>query len=257
MRFSAVSGQYGRRSLITPNAAMFPVITAKLAAIYNPFIYALTHPRFKQALRKALPCTLHVGESTFQRPRSCNRAFRARVLYKQARRGDDVGDDDDTPQLVIALSPQRGTSQSVRHAVSSSIQSAVCSSSSSSSGANSQSHGSGDQTAGDHRRRTTERHWRANEHDYRLNRLVNEQSRRLVDEHDSEQARMTCECHSNEQLRNDTSHRRLVALKSPNDDVMRNGCTNTDDFLVKWLCETAKGSKDGKVLVRLKTSQET
>ena len=42
-----ITGQYGERQMISPHVAMVPVIVAKLSTVYNPFIYSITHPRFK------------------------------------------------------------------------------------------------------------------------------------------------------------------------------------------------------------------
>ena len=47
---------YGFPQYVTPIVAELPVIFAKTAAVYNPIIYAISHPRYKKALRRKLPC---------------------------------------------------------------------------------------------------------------------------------------------------------------------------------------------------------
>ena len=50
-----IVGQYGDASMITPTVAMVPIIIAKLSTIYNPFIYAISHPKFNSAIKKTFP----------------------------------------------------------------------------------------------------------------------------------------------------------------------------------------------------------
>ena len=46
---------FGFPHLVTPVVSELPVLFAKSAALYNPIIYAISHPRYKQALRRRLP----------------------------------------------------------------------------------------------------------------------------------------------------------------------------------------------------------
>ncbi|XP_076030487.1 compound eye opsin BCRH2-like [Oratosquilla oratoria] len=43
------------QSSITPLVSMLPALLAKSAAVYNPMIYAINHPKFRLALQKTLP----------------------------------------------------------------------------------------------------------------------------------------------------------------------------------------------------------
>ena len=49
----ALIGQLGDQSILTPMATVLPAILAKASTIYNPFIYTLSHPRF----RRRVPCS--------------------------------------------------------------------------------------------------------------------------------------------------------------------------------------------------------
>ncbi|XP_045766084.1 opsin, ultraviolet-sensitive [Maniola jurtina] len=50
----ALLGIFGRKDLITPLASMIPALFCKTAACINPFIYIITHPKFKKELQKLL-----------------------------------------------------------------------------------------------------------------------------------------------------------------------------------------------------------
>ncbi|XP_076030491.1 compound eye opsin BCRH1-like [Oratosquilla oratoria] len=43
------------QSSITPLVSMLPALLAKSAAVYNPMIYAINHPKFRLALQKTVP----------------------------------------------------------------------------------------------------------------------------------------------------------------------------------------------------------
>jgi len=55
--FAVVSliGVFGDASLITPVVSEIPVIMAKTSAVYNPIIYCLSHPRYRECLKKMHP----------------------------------------------------------------------------------------------------------------------------------------------------------------------------------------------------------
>lgn len=42
---------YGNRSLITPGLSMIPACTCKLAACVDPFVYAINHPKYTNAIQ--------------------------------------------------------------------------------------------------------------------------------------------------------------------------------------------------------------
>ncbi|KAL5018293.1 hypothetical protein ScPMuIL_004015 [Solemya velum] len=52
----ALIAQFGPLEYVSPYVAEFLVIIAKSSAIYNPVVYALSHPKFKVALHRKLPC---------------------------------------------------------------------------------------------------------------------------------------------------------------------------------------------------------
>ncbi|XP_026496937.1 opsin, ultraviolet-sensitive-like isoform X1 [Vanessa tameamea] len=47
-------GIFGKRDVITPITSMIPALFCKTAACINPFIYIITHPKFKKELQKLL-----------------------------------------------------------------------------------------------------------------------------------------------------------------------------------------------------------
>jgi r-opsin len=49
-------GIIGLHDLVTPYSTEIPVLVAKASAIWNPIVYALTHPRYRVALREIIPC---------------------------------------------------------------------------------------------------------------------------------------------------------------------------------------------------------
>uniref|UniRef100_UPI00358DEB40 melanopsin-like n=1 Tax=Myxine glutinosa TaxID=7769 RepID=UPI00358DEB40 len=46
----------GYANLLTPYTNSIPAIIAKASAIHNPIVYAITHPKYRQALGKHVPC---------------------------------------------------------------------------------------------------------------------------------------------------------------------------------------------------------
>uniref|UniRef100_I6SGT1 Onychopsin n=1 Tax=Epiperipatus cf. isthmicola LH-2012 TaxID=1200982 RepID=I6SGT1_9BILA len=51
----ALMGVFTDHSKITPLVSNLPAVFAKTAAVYNPIVYAISHPKFRSALRKKLP----------------------------------------------------------------------------------------------------------------------------------------------------------------------------------------------------------
>nr|ANN11835.1 ultraviolet wavelength sensitive opsin 2 [Chrysochroa saundersii tonkinensis]APY20580.1 ultraviolet sensitive opsin 2 [Chrysochroa saundersii tonkinensis] len=51
----AMIGAFGDQSLITPGFAMIPACACKLVACLDPYVYALSHPRYRLELQKRLP----------------------------------------------------------------------------------------------------------------------------------------------------------------------------------------------------------
>ena len=49
-------GCFGNRSVITPLVSQIPAFFAKTASCFNPMVFALSHPKIRQALANKLPC---------------------------------------------------------------------------------------------------------------------------------------------------------------------------------------------------------
>lgn len=50
----ALIGIFGKKDLITPLSSMIPALFCKTAACINPFIYIITHPKFRKEFKKLL-----------------------------------------------------------------------------------------------------------------------------------------------------------------------------------------------------------
>nr|ACH56537.1 putative ultraviolet I opsin [Thermonectus marmoratus] len=51
----ALIGAFGDKSLLTPGVTMIPALTCKLVACIDPYVYAISHPRYRIELNKRLP----------------------------------------------------------------------------------------------------------------------------------------------------------------------------------------------------------
>nr|QWV42614.1 ultraviolet sensitive opsin [Nitops pallipennis] len=51
----ALIGAFGDQSILTPGVSMIPALTCKLVACIDPYIYAISHPRYRVELQKRLP----------------------------------------------------------------------------------------------------------------------------------------------------------------------------------------------------------
>nr|QWV42620.1 ultraviolet sensitive opsin 2 [Tychius meliloti] len=51
----ALIGAFGDQSLLTPNVSMIPAVACKTVGSIDPYIYALSHPRFRLELQKRVP----------------------------------------------------------------------------------------------------------------------------------------------------------------------------------------------------------
>nr|QWV42703.1 ultraviolet sensitive opsin 1 [Calopteron sp. CRS 2021] len=51
----ALIGAFGDQSLLTPGVTMIPALTCKSIACVDPYVYALSHPRFRLELQKRMP----------------------------------------------------------------------------------------------------------------------------------------------------------------------------------------------------------
>uniref|UniRef100_A0A8D8R7C2 Opsin, ultraviolet-sensitive n=2 Tax=Cacopsylla melanoneura TaxID=428564 RepID=A0A8D8R7C2_9HEMI len=52
----ALTGAFGDRSLLTPALTMIPACTCKTVACLDPYVYAISHPRYRLELSKRVPC---------------------------------------------------------------------------------------------------------------------------------------------------------------------------------------------------------
>ncbi|XP_066254410.1 opsin, ultraviolet-sensitive-like [Euwallacea similis] len=51
----ALIGAFGDQTLLTPGVSMIPALNCKLVACIDPYIYAISHPKFRIELQKRLP----------------------------------------------------------------------------------------------------------------------------------------------------------------------------------------------------------
>ncbi|XP_049547087.1 opsin, ultraviolet-sensitive-like isoform X2 [Anopheles darlingi] len=51
----ALIGSFGDKSLLTPGVTMFPACACKFVACLDPYVYAISHPRYRIELQKRLP----------------------------------------------------------------------------------------------------------------------------------------------------------------------------------------------------------
>ncbi|KAL1518310.1 hypothetical protein ABEB36_001952 [Hypothenemus hampei] len=51
----ALIGAFGDQTLLTPGVSMIPALNCKLVACIDPYIYAISHPKFRLELQKRLP----------------------------------------------------------------------------------------------------------------------------------------------------------------------------------------------------------
>jgi r-opsin len=51
----ALIGSFGDQSLLTPVATMIPAVCAKIVSCIDPYIYAISHPRYRAVLEKRVP----------------------------------------------------------------------------------------------------------------------------------------------------------------------------------------------------------
>jgi r-opsin len=51
----ALIGTFGDRSLLTPLVTMIPAVCCKIVSCLDPWVYAISHPRYRQVLEKKVP----------------------------------------------------------------------------------------------------------------------------------------------------------------------------------------------------------
>ena len=60
--FVVLTAVIGSKSSITPLMSQVPAFVAKIASCLNPVVYAMSHPKYREALTKEMPC-LGIEES--------------------------------------------------------------------------------------------------------------------------------------------------------------------------------------------------
>lgn len=55
LKVVAMIGAFGNKKLLTPVATMIPAVAAKVVSCLDPFVYAISHPRYRAELEKKLP----------------------------------------------------------------------------------------------------------------------------------------------------------------------------------------------------------
>ncbi|KAL0111031.1 hypothetical protein PUN28_012795 [Cardiocondyla obscurior] len=48
-------GAFGNKALLTPGITMIPACTCKFVACLDPYVYAISHPKYRLELQKRLP----------------------------------------------------------------------------------------------------------------------------------------------------------------------------------------------------------
>ncbi|PNF37095.1 Opsin, ultraviolet-sensitive [Cryptotermes secundus] len=51
----ALIGAFGNQDLLTPSVSMIPALSCKFVACLDPYVYAISHPRYRLELQKRLP----------------------------------------------------------------------------------------------------------------------------------------------------------------------------------------------------------
>ena len=51
-----MTAAFGDRNVVTPMVSQLPAFCAKLASVLNPCVFALSHPKFREALTIKCPC---------------------------------------------------------------------------------------------------------------------------------------------------------------------------------------------------------
>uniref|UniRef100_A0A8D0C2B6 G-protein coupled receptors family 1 profile domain-containing protein n=1 Tax=Salvator merianae TaxID=96440 RepID=A0A8D0C2B6_SALMN len=77
----------GYARTLTPYSKSVPAIIAKASAIYNPIIYAITHPRYRRTIRSAVPCLrffIRISQSDLATSSVNESSFRASVSSRHS-----------------------------------------------------------------------------------------------------------------------------------------------------------------------------
>lgn len=105
----ALMGVFNQKEYITPLGSMIPALFCKAASCTDPWIYAITHPRFKNELTKLL---------TKKKTRKLERDYGKKKGWNQSRSNKSVGglkttnysstEDEDVEEVIVMVDPDEG-----------------------------------------------------------------------------------------------------------------------------------------------------
>jgi hypothetical protein len=108
----ALIGQFGNADLVTPYLSMLPVMLAKASAMHNPLVYALSHPKFREALYNKAPgffsCCKPPSKSAPSATSGKN------VIRTNSGQSDADGEASDVSSCVSDISDTRGNAIQMR-----------------------------------------------------------------------------------------------------------------------------------------------
>ena len=109
----ALIGQFGPAEWVTPFLSELPVMLAKASAMHNPIVYALSHPKFREALYKKAPWLFCCCEPPTKTTPSASRA--TNVSRTMSGLSDTVGGAaSDVSSCISNLSDTRDTNIEMR-----------------------------------------------------------------------------------------------------------------------------------------------
>lgn len=109
----ALIGQFGPAEWVTPFLSELPVMLAKASAMHNPIVYALSHPKFREALYKRAPWLFCCCEPPTKTTPSASRA--TNVSRTMSGLSDTVGGAaSDVSSCISNLSDTRDTNIEMR-----------------------------------------------------------------------------------------------------------------------------------------------
>lgn len=53
--YKALIGAFGDKTLLTPGVTMIPACTCKFVACLDPWVYAISHPKYRLELQRRMP----------------------------------------------------------------------------------------------------------------------------------------------------------------------------------------------------------
>lgn len=103
----ALIAQFGPSEWVTPYVAELPVMLAKASAMHNPLVYALSHPKFREALHKKMPwllcCCKYTAPATSSAVYSRSRQTKVSRTVSGDSAGYGANSDSDVSSIVSNL----------------------------------------------------------------------------------------------------------------------------------------------------------